>query len=94
MVSAGLMTVEFRNVGQNNLSWTAQMQRPANEAAIVRAIRKKGALMSRDIGIEFDPLSLSGSIYAGFRCVGRFEIVDPLEAAAVQTTEASHAAHT
>jgi len=78
--SLEMIEVRFKDVGRDKRCWTVLLKRPTDEDAIIRHVRLSGALRSRCVGVEFNPLSLSGNIYAGGRCVGAFEIVDPLEA--------------
>lgn len=66
--------VRFTNVGRANMSWEADLS-SRSESAMVREIRRKGALASR--GIDF----AEGVIYVGgFRAVGMYEFVDPAPA--------------
>jgi hypothetical protein len=68
--------VRFSNVGRQKMSWTAPIQRLyANSSvplfdAMLREIKRKGALISHDIEINRE-----GNIFAGFRIVGHWEVV-------------------
>lgn len=64
------MKVAMISVGRGQKSWTADLPDPTVEA-IAREARKN--LMSRDVYAEFES-DTGGSIYAGMRHVGRFEI--------------------
>jgi len=68
-------TVHFENVGRRKKSGSADI--PLTEAAILKEIRRNGALMSRDIDFTLDLDTGEGSIYAGFHVVGRIRVPDP-----------------
>lgn len=68
-----MTTIHFLNVGRNKATWDVQM-REVSEDAIIKAVRKKGCLMSRDIDVELSDDFSMGNVYAGCRCVGTFTV--------------------
>lgn len=72
-------------VGRDKLSWTVPLKAnlfdtDAIEAAVVKAVRAKKALLSRGIDAQmYGPDG--GFITAGFRTVGRFEIAEATDGA-------------
>lgn len=64
------MTIQFTNVGRNHASWTAELA-DSTEAAIIREVRKRKVLASKEIFAE------DGTIYAGFRPVGQYRVIQP-----------------
>ncbi len=72
MVAEPLRSVAFFEVGRDKKSWVESMR--VTHAAIVKSIRKRRALISRDIEVEFHEDGSSGNIYAGTRPVGRFTV--------------------
>jgi hypothetical protein len=67
--------VRFENVGAQHVTWEERIAWPITEAAIVRAVRLKGALGSRDISASEDS-EYTGRIFAGvFRLVGTYTIL-------------------
>ena len=77
-------TVEFVGVGRNNTSWSVSLDQMPTEPILERHVRKRGALMSRDIECVFDEDLEHGIILAGMREVGAFRVraADQPEAAA------------
>ena len=61
--------VRFTEVGRNKVTWEAEYKGELTESWLYKQAKK--ALMSS--GIEFGD---NGVIYAGFRSVGRFEIIE------------------
>ena len=66
--------VKFIDVGARKMNWEARIPRPVNEVAIVREVKRKKALRSRDIEAPYVD-DYGGHIYAGVRSVGRYVIV-------------------
>jgi hypothetical protein len=61
-----MITINFIEVGRNNLSWSDQFK-TLTHSLIVKFIKKRGALMSQDIELDFE----TGTVYVGgFRSVG------------------------
>ena len=70
--SAGI-EVSFQNVGRGKNWWDAVIPGNNITAEIISEIKKKGALVSREIAIEFDATGMNGVILVGgFREVGTF----------------------
>jgi len=67
-----MKTVKFIDVGRNKLSWTAQTAEVGFDW-LYKQVKAKGALMSSDIAFRNE--HGNGTIYAGVRAVGRFEVV-------------------
>lgn len=67
-------TVEFVGVGRNNTSWSVSLDQMPTEPILERHVRKRGALMSRDIECVFDEDLEHGCIFAGMRTVGSFRV--------------------
>lgn len=63
-----MITIHFQNVGRDKVSWCEEI-REASEASIMRALRKRKALASREVWVE------DGEILAGGRLVGRYTIL-------------------
>lgn len=63
--------VEFKDVGRNKLSWTERIA-DFSWDGVVGAIKRKGALRSRDIDIDFGDEDADGwmPIFAGMHRVG------------------------
>lgn len=66
--------VKFNNVGARKLSWEQRIARPVTNEAIVSAVKKKKALMSRSVDAQ-STSDYGGIIYAGDRPVGDYLIV-------------------
>lgn len=66
--------VQFIDVGRGKKCWNQTFQQEPTEPIIERAVKKSGALMSRDIEAVFDCAD-AGFIAAGFRPVGRFRVI-------------------
>lgn len=67
------MTIQFENVGQHKLCWSEDLD--GSEQAILRALKKKSALISRGIDVVWDENGSGGAIFVGgFRCVGKFKV--------------------
>ncbi len=65
------MKVRFLNVGRSKATWDQDID--FNEESLIRAIRKKGVLMSRGIDVEIS--GGRGGIFAGDRLVGEFMLL-------------------
>lgn len=66
--------VRFMGVGARHLEWEERIERPVTDAKIVKAVKRKKALMSQ--GIETGGSGdYSGTLFAGGREVGRYLIV-------------------
>lgn len=63
------MKVKFIDVGRNKKSWEAECDGELNYNWLYSQAKK--ALMSSDIDFSDD-----GTIFAGFRSVGKFEVVE------------------
>jgi hypothetical protein len=61
-----VITVQFVNVGREHKTWVAELP-DCSEWTIAKEAAK--ALLSRDVHAEH------GTIYAGFRAVGRYRIL-------------------
>ena len=61
--------IRFIEVGRNKLTWEEDLKN-IDESSLVRAIQRKGALMSQDISVEGSDI-----IVGGLRTVGRTELV-------------------
>lgn len=66
--------VKFRDVGRKKLSWEERIARPIDEQAIVTAVKRRKALLSRGISAPYVD-DYGGFIYAGERAVGYYAIV-------------------
>jgi hypothetical protein len=71
--------INFKNIGRLKRSWTEVMPYPHLDK-IAKAAKEKGALMSKDIQATYDENAdlnerCEGTIFAGFRPVGRFEVM-------------------
>lgn len=64
-----MITIHFEGVGRDKKSWSAQFKM-LTHSVIMKSIRTHGALMSRDVELDFD----TATIYAGFRSVGKFRV--------------------
>jgi hypothetical protein len=70
------MTVQFSNVGRGQKSWAVEMPH-LDYSALYRAVKKAGALGSRDVDFEWDSETQTGAIFVGgFRQVGSFTVSD------------------
>ena len=73
MVAIDKVDVEFSQVGRSKRSWTEKII--PTESAILRAIRRKGVLASREIDLEWDENESAGVIVVGgMRTVGCFAL--------------------
>lgn len=72
------MRIHLENVGRGKLSWVLDLpdhyQLDDIGDAIIRSVRKRRALMSRDITVMCDPDALKGEILAGLRDVGTWRL--------------------
>ena len=66
--------VQFIKVGRGKRTWTSEMQK-VTPNLLADEVARSGALMSRDIEVEWDIDTMKGKIYAGFHSVGTFEIL-------------------
>lgn len=66
--------VRFNNVGRGNLSWEERIQRPVTNAAIVKAVKRKKAIVSKGVDAQ-STSDYGGIITAGDRTVGSYFIV-------------------
>ena len=64
------MKVRFIEVGREKKSWEAECRGELTYDFLIGEVRKNNALYSSDVGFYED-----GAIRAGFRTVGRFEII-------------------
>jgi hypothetical protein len=64
--------VRFTEVGRNKATWEAECKGELTKSWLYKQAKK--ALMSS--GIEFIEFEGNGVILAGFRSVGRFEIIE------------------
>lgn len=69
------MLVKFENVGRSQMTWDEQM-RALTPSAILSVLRKRKALASRYIDLDFDANTGKGEIYAGGRLVGTFRLME------------------
>lgn len=65
--------IRFIEVGRSKRTWEEPLKRLTPDT-IAMLVAKSGALKSRGIEIDLNIDTMSGSIYAGMRTVGRFEI--------------------
>lgn len=73
MVAALQVPVEFFEVGRDKRSWHATIV--PTPAAILKQIKKRGGLISRDIGLVWKEGDTGGQIVVGgFRAVGTFRL--------------------
>jgi len=66
--------VTFAGVGRSKKNWISTLQQCPTPAILERLVRKSGALMSRDVECVLDEDEEHGTIYAGMRPVGAFQI--------------------
>lgn len=67
--------VRFSDVGARKLTWEERIARPVSDASLVKAIKRKGALMSSGIDVS-ETSDWGGHIYVGgLRRVGSYLIV-------------------
>lgn len=77
------MKVRFIEVGRSKVTWTEELPK-LTDSALVRAIRKKNVLMSRDIDVVPNESDDSGIIIVGgLRTVGTWEVIKEQEAIAI-----------
>jgi len=67
------MKIEFKDVGRDKKSWTANVSK-LDHASLYRAVKKAGALRSRDVDFGMEMTDGWGRIFAGFQCVGSWRI--------------------
>lgn len=65
------MKVNFINVGRNHKNWTAEMS-SINYDSLRKQV--KNAVLSKNPDFEYDEETGKGEIYAGWNCVGTFEV--------------------
>jgi hypothetical protein len=70
--------VRFTAVGARHLSWEERIERPVTNAAIVKAVKRKKALVSKGVDAE-STSDYGGIITAGGRGVGDYLIVPGTE---------------
>lgn len=66
--------VTFAGVGRAQKSWIVTLKQCPTEAILARMVRKSGALLSRDVECVLDEDEEHGTIYAGMRPAGAFQI--------------------
>lgn len=66
--------VTFAEVGRGKKTWISTLNQCPTQAVLERLVRKSGALMSRDVECVLDEDEEHGTIYAGMRPVGSFQI--------------------
>ncbi len=73
------MRVAVENVGRNKLTWEMEVWDEPRAAAeqILREVRKRRALMSREVDVSWNEAGDAGCIEAGFRAVGTWRKVGP-----------------
>src|SRR6185436_1185317 len=75
-VGGEMITVRFEAVGRDKKSWETQLE-SLSDAALIRQIRQRAALMSRDMEFDWDDAGESATIVVGgFRCVGSVRVID------------------
>lgn len=67
-------TIKFKNVGRLRKSWLVTYPTMPKADVLIREVKGKGALLSRDIDVEIDEENNRGVVYAGFRTVGEVEV--------------------
>ena len=67
--------VRFSDVGRDKTCWEDRIGRPVDDVKVIRAIKKRKILASRDIDIDWGGSDYSGTIPASRRSVGRVLIV-------------------
>ena len=65
-----MVKIQFTNVGRSGKTWVVEIS-SFESSLIIREIRKKKALLSREVYLDDD-----GGIYVGGRCVGCFAVVE------------------
>lgn len=65
-----MVKIQFTNVGRFSETWVAEIE-SFESSLIIREIRKKKALLSKEVYLDDD-----GGIYVGGRCVGCFAVVE------------------
>lgn len=69
-----MIKVRFFDVGREKLSWIAELE--PTGPALVRAVKHRGALMSRDFEVTLDLETGKGFVLVGAaRVVGHLEVV-------------------
>lgn len=70
------MRVKFIDIGYGNANWIADMEE-LTEAAVVREVKRAGAVMSRQVSAVLDDSGKTGEVIVGmFRLAGRFKVID------------------
>jgi len=68
------MKVNFINVGSNNMSWTAEIEKLDHDL-FYNEVKSKMAIMSSGIDFSIDDNGINGQvIVGGMRIVGEFQI--------------------
>ena len=68
------MTVKFINVGGSRMTWEEAL--PNLEwSTLKKAVHRKGAIVSRYPEFDLNDDGRGGAIIAGFRTVGKFEVI-------------------
>lgn len=86
MIWSKTKTVRFEDVGRGKKTFEVQVRVIGDlldRNDMLRAVRKSGALMSRDIEVianPFDPEHAMGAVFAGMRVVGAWRVVEKAEA--------------
>jgi hypothetical protein len=71
------MLVRFSNVGRNKKTWDAEIpceNGVLDGVAMLKSIRKSGALMSRSVDID----DVGNIVVGGYRVVGRWDAIEGL----------------
>lgn len=67
-------TVHFQDVGRDKQSWSANLK-SVSEDTLVKEVRRRGALCSRNVDCEINDMGSGGVvIVGGWRAAGRFTI--------------------
>lgn len=85
--AGGVKYINFSDVGRDKHTWRTPLLAPAGNVDLIeyeatREVRKRGALLSRDVAALLNEDGTTGIVFAGFRAVGRFVIEDDTERAA------------
>lgn len=61
-------TVQFIEIGRNKKTWVKAFKAHPSDGDLVHEIRRSRALASNDVSV------FQGFVFAGIRCVGKYEI--------------------
>lgn len=62
--------VQFVRIGRGKVTWREYLPRPIAEVDIIRAIKKRKVLMSREVDVSFGQSDWHFTVTAGGRSVG------------------------